>query len=141
MLPTNPFVENNKQRINKFLNELCEVSDFYESLEMDQYMALSKKDIVLNITLNEIYSMQSLITQHLDILAPKEKDHIRVLINDIGPSPTQVSRKENKTLELPLFSRWEIPIQGKLLAGLDLCICNKWVILFSCCRSDDSAHV
>ncbi|CDH51129.1 ras gtpase-activating protein [Lichtheimia corymbifera JMRC:FSU:9682] len=111
MLPTNPFVESNKQRINKFLNELCEVSDFYESLEMDQYMALSKKDIVLNITLNEIYSTQSLILQHLDILAPKEKDHIRVLMNEIGPSIPQVSRKENKAIELPLFSRWEVPIQ------------------------------
>ncbi|KAI9264997.1 Rho GTPase activation protein [Phascolomyces articulosus] len=111
MLPTNPFVENNKQRINKFLNELCEVSDFYESLEMDQYMALSKKDIVLNITLNEIYSTQSLVTQHLDTLAPKEKDHIRVLVNEIGPTVSQVSRKENKTIELPLFSRWEVPIQ------------------------------
>ena len=113
MLPTNPFVEANKTRINKFLNELCEVSDFYETLEMDQYMALSKKDIVLNITLNEIYNTQSLILQHLDMLAPKEKDHIRVLVSEIGPTVTQVSRKENKTIELPLFSRWEVPIQGK----------------------------
>lgn len=112
MLPTNPFVENNKQRINKFLNELCEVSDFYESLEMDQYMALSKKDISLNITLNEIYNTEALVLQHLDVLAPKEKDHIRVLLNEIGPSPHQVSRKENKTIELSLFSRWEVPIQG-----------------------------
>ncbi|CAJ0745728.1 20584_t:CDS:2 [Entrophospora sp. SA101] len=29
------FVENNKQKINKFLLELCEVGDFYESLERD----------------------------------------------------------------------------------------------------------
>ncbi|SAM05849.1 hypothetical protein [Absidia glauca] len=60
MLPTNSFVEDNKLRINKFLNELCEVSDFYESLEMDQYMALSKKDIILNISLNEIFSTLTL---------------------------------------------------------------------------------
>jgi Ras GTPase-activating-like protein IQGAP2/3 len=31
----NPFVENNKQRINKFLMDLCEVGDFYESLEVN----------------------------------------------------------------------------------------------------------
>jgi Ras GTPase-activating-like protein IQGAP2/3 len=30
----NPFIESNKQRINKFLLELCEVGDFYESLEV-----------------------------------------------------------------------------------------------------------
>ncbi|KAL7317649.1 RasGAP protein, variant 2 [Mucor circinelloides] len=111
MLPTNPFVEKNKQRINKFLNELCEVSDFYETLEMDQYMALSKKDIDINITLNEIYSTHTLVQRHLDIIAPKEKDHLRILVNDLAPAPAQVSRKENKTIDLPLFSRWEIPIQ------------------------------
>ena len=34
MMTLNPFVENNKARINKFLNDLCEVGDFYESLEV-----------------------------------------------------------------------------------------------------------
>ncbi len=44
MMSLNPFVENNKTRMNAFLNALCDVGDFYETLEMDQYMALSKKD-------------------------------------------------------------------------------------------------
>lgn len=35
MMTLNPFVENNKARINKFLNDLCEVGDFYESLEVN----------------------------------------------------------------------------------------------------------
>ena len=30
----NPFVENNKARINQFLNNLCEVGDFYDTLEV-----------------------------------------------------------------------------------------------------------
>ena len=34
MMSLNPFVENNKARINQFLNNLCEVGDFYESLEV-----------------------------------------------------------------------------------------------------------
>jgi Ras GTPase-activating-like protein IQGAP2/3 len=34
MMELNPFVEKNKSRINKFLNDLCEVSDFYEALEV-----------------------------------------------------------------------------------------------------------
>ncbi|KAG1470586.1 hypothetical protein G6F56_002599 [Rhizopus delemar] len=89
MLPTNPFVERNKQRINRFLNELCEVGDFYETLEMDQYMALSKKDILINITLNEMYNTHTLVERHLDVIAPKEKDHLRVLINELSPTPTQ----------------------------------------------------
>ncbi|KAI7900718.1 Rho GTPase activation protein [Cokeromyces recurvatus] len=111
MIPTNPFVELNKHRTIRFLNDLCEVVDFYEQLEMDQYMALSKKDIMINITPNEIYNTISLLQQHIHVLAPKETDHLRVLLSEVGLVPPQVSRKENKTIELPLFSRWEMPIQ------------------------------
>jgi Ras GTPase-activating-like protein IQGAP2/3 len=80
---------------------------------MEQYMALSKKDIDINITLNEMYNTHTLVQRHLDTIAPKEKDHLRVLVNELAPAPAQVARKENKTIDLPLFSRWEIPIQGK----------------------------
>ena len=59
-----PFVTNNKARINQFLNDLCEVGDFYESLEMDNYVALSKKDLELNITLNEVYATHALLEKN-----------------------------------------------------------------------------
>ncbi|KAF8936890.1 putative ras GTPase-activating protein sar1 [Dissophora ornata] len=111
MMTLNPFVENNKARINKFLNDLCEVGDFYESLEMDQYMALSKKEINLHITLNELFNTHQLLSQHREALAPQEKHHLRVCLNELGAAPPQVPRKENKTIVLPLFSRWETPIQ------------------------------
>ncbi|RKO92328.1 Rho GTPase activation protein, partial [Blyttiomyces helicus] len=68
MLTLNPFVEDNKARINKFLNDLCEVGDFYEALEMDQYVALSKKELSLNIFVNEMYNTHSLLNQHRDVL-------------------------------------------------------------------------
>ena len=68
MITLNPFVENNKARINQFLNNLCEVPDFYDTLEMDQYMALSKKDLVIHITLNELYNTHSLLLQHIEVL-------------------------------------------------------------------------
>jgi Ras GTPase-activating-like protein IQGAP2/3 len=116
MIPTNPFVEYNKQRTNKFLNDLCEVADFYEQLEMDQYMALSKKDINISITHNEIYNTFSLLQQHINVIAPKEMDHLRILLNEVRPAPVQVPRKDNKAIDLPLFSRWEMPIQGKKFA-------------------------
>ncbi|GJJ77321.1 Ras GTPase-activating-like protein IQGAP2/3 [Entomortierella parvispora] len=111
MMTLNPFVENNKARINRFLNDLCEVGDFYESLEMDQYMALSKKEINLHITLNELFNTHQLLSQHRDALAPQEKHHLRMCLNELGGAPAQVPRKENKTIVLPLFSRWETPIQ------------------------------
>jgi Ras GTPase-activating-like protein IQGAP2/3 len=35
---------------------------------MDQYMALSKKDLTINITMNELYNTHSLIVAHIDTL-------------------------------------------------------------------------
>ncbi|GAA5873665.1 hypothetical protein JCM3774_005008 [Rhodotorula dairenensis] len=111
MMSLQPFIDNNKARMNQFLNALCEVPDFYDSLETDQYIALSKKDLQISITLNELYNTQSLLVQHLDVLSRQDKDHLRVLLEELGPPPAQVPRKENRTVELPLFSRWEMPIQ------------------------------
>ncbi|CAO0792635.1 unnamed protein product [Mucor circinelloides] len=107
MIPTNPFVESNKQRIQHFLNGICEVSDFYESLEMDQYMALSRKDISINITPNEMFSTQLLLNQHIQKLAPEPTHRLRILLQDLGTVPKQVARTLNRPVQLPLFSRWE----------------------------------
>jgi Ras GTPase-activating-like protein IQGAP2/3 len=35
---------------------------------MEQYIALSKKEISLNISLNEIFNTQSLLLQHQNVL-------------------------------------------------------------------------
>ena len=34
MIPLNGFVEDNKERMTKFFNDLCEVEDFHEQLEV-----------------------------------------------------------------------------------------------------------
>ncbi|KAI8890682.1 putative ras GTPase-activating protein sar1 [Backusella circina FSU 941] len=111
MIPTNSFVSHNKQRIGKFLNDLCEVGDFYESLEMDQYMALSRKDICISITPNEIYNMQTMLGQHIDRLAPEPEHHLRILLDTVGlTAPPQVPRRLNRPIALSLHSRWETPV-------------------------------
>jgi len=105
---------------------------------MDQYMALSKKDLLIHITLNELYNTHSLILQHIETLvsnlsspaldpsiyhivsqSPNDKQHLRILTDELGPAPAQVPRKENRTLELQLYSRWETPIQDIQSALMD----------------------
>jgi len=41
------------------------------------------------------------------------------LTDELGPAPPQVPRKENRTIELQLYSRWETPIQDIQSALLD----------------------
>ncbi|PWI72137.1 GTPase-activator protein for Ras-like GTPase containing protein [Purpureocillium lilacinum] len=119
MAKLQPFIQQNKDRINKFMLDLCEVSDFYESLEMDNYVALSKKDLELDITLNEIYAMHSLIDKHQQEMCRDENSHLAIIIAELGPAPAQVPRKENRVINLPLFSRWETAIDD-LTAALDI---------------------
>ena len=64
MAKLQPFIHQNKERANRFLNDLCEVQDFYETLELDNYVALSKKDLELSITLNEVYATHALLEKH-----------------------------------------------------------------------------
>lgn len=120
MARLSPFVTNNKSKINKFLNDLCEVGDFYESLEMDNYVALSKKDLELNITLNEVYGTHMLLEKHSkELLQGRDTEHLKILLEELGTSPPQVPRKENRAIDLPLFSRWEGSIDD-LSAALDI---------------------
>ncbi|PIA16106.1 Rho GTPase activation protein [Coemansia reversa NRRL 1564] len=109
-----PFIEKNRPRIQQFLNELCEVTDFYENMEMDQYVALTKHDISLNISLNELYNTHALLRQHLHVLAPAPDSHLRTLLDELGDAPSLVPRNLNATMELSLFSRWETPILSDL---------------------------
>lgn len=102
-----PFIERNKERVNRFMLDLCEVQDFYESLEMDNYVALSKKDLHLSITLNEIYATHALLEKHNQALAKDEHSHLRQILDDLGPAPAQLPRKENRAIQLPLFSKFE----------------------------------
>ncbi|KAL2285634.1 hypothetical protein FJTKL_07656 [Diaporthe vaccinii] len=119
MAKLQPFIQSNKERINKFMLDLCDVQDFYESLEMDNYVALSKKDLELSITLNEIYAMHGLIDKHRNEICKDENSHLHIIMSELGPAPPQVPRKENRAITLPLFSRWESAMDD-LTAALDI---------------------
>lgn len=114
-----PFIQQNKERINQFMLDLCEVQDFYETLEMDNYVALSKRDLELQITLNEVYAMHSLLEKHNTELVKDESSHLSQILAELGPAPAQLPRKENRVINLPLYSKWETPLDD-LTAALDI---------------------
>ncbi|KAF1949304.1 Rho GTPase activation protein [Byssothecium circinans] len=119
MAKLQPFIHQNKDRINKFLLDLCEVQDFYESLEMDNYVALSQRNIELSITLNEVYATHAMIEKHATELAKEDSSHLGVILQELGPAPAQLPRKENRAINLPLFSKWETPFDD-ITAALDI---------------------
>lgn len=51
--------------------------------------------------------------------SPNDKQHLRILTDELGPAPSQVPRKENRAIELNLYSRWETPVQDIQSALMD----------------------
>ena len=119
MVKLQPFIQQNKERINKFMLDLCEVQDFYETLEMDNYVALSKRDLELSITLNEVYATHALLEKHMHELAKDDSSHLSQLLAEIGQAPVQLPRKDNRIINLPLYSKWETPLDD-ITAALDI---------------------
>jgi hypothetical protein len=50
MMSLNPFVDNNKTRMNLFLNSLCDVGDFYDTLEVRRVVVVVWDGVVLTRT-------------------------------------------------------------------------------------------
>ena len=47
-----------------FLSDLCEVEDFHESLQLEEYIALCRKDIGLEITVAEMACLHTLLLKY-----------------------------------------------------------------------------
>lgn len=110
MDPLKPAIEKHRAAMIHFLHSLCNVPDFYDTIEMDQYLALSKRDMKLRITVNELYFMHGLAYKHLDVLAPDSAAPLRQLLQLLGPAPQMLPRKASYVIDLPLYSKWETSI-------------------------------
>ncbi|EFA78579.1 RasGTPase-activating protein [Heterostelium album PN500] len=110
MEPLNVFLEKNKDRLNDFLELLTKVDNLSDHLNLDKYIALGRvgDNITINITLNEMYFVHSLLEQHLGVLAPEPNDPLRLILSDLGAAPAQLPRSENANVELKLTNRFEL---------------------------------
>ena len=54
-----------------FLSSLCEVEDFHESLQLEEYIALCRQDIAIDITVQEMACLHTLLLKYRqDIVSP-----------------------------------------------------------------------
>lgn len=54
-----------------------------------------------------------------NLQAKEDSSHLGVILQELGPAPAQLPRKENRAINLPLFSKWETPLDD-LTAALDI---------------------
>ncbi|KAL2045877.1 hypothetical protein ABVK25_011980 [Lepraria finkii] len=100
MAKLQPFIQRNKDRVNKFLLELCEVQDFYESLELDNYVALSKRDTELSISLNECYATHALLEKHNTELAKDPSSHLGMILQELEAAHHSCQEKDNRAIHV-----------------------------------------
>mmetsp|Transcript_40504 Transcript_40504/g.101927 ORF Transcript_40504/g.101927 Transcript_40504/m.101927 type:complete len:781 (-) Transcript_40504:174-2516(-) len=121
MAPLNAVLDKNRERVHRFFERLCVVEDLQEHLRLDKYITMGRtEDVVINISLNELYFIHSLLYEHLDILAPSFDDKskmddddamLRKVLADLGPPPPQLSKKDNANVDLKLDSKFK-PLAG-----------------------------
>ena len=130
MDPLNGTLDRNRDRLNRFLEELGRVEDLQDHLQLDKYLALGKtQEVIINISLNEIYSIHALMKEHLDglvrlraralsfVFSISRRGSVRVvktsneseshstlrdLMQTLGPPPAQLPRKDNANVDLVL---------------------------------------
>eukprot|EP01094_Clydonella_sp_ATCC50884_P016576 TRINITY_DN2751_c0_g5_i1.p1 TRINITY_DN2751_c0_g5~~TRINITY_DN2751_c0_g5_i1.p1 ORF type:complete len:782 (+),score=291.28 TRINITY_DN2751_c0_g5_i1:231-2576(+) len=103
----NGALDRNRERLNNFLENLCDVDELEEHLQLDKYLVLGKTDeLTINISLNEMYFIHSLLREHLEVLCPAEEGDVhqpmRDILQTLGPAPPQLPRKDNANVELVL---------------------------------------
>ena len=47
-----------------FLSDLCEVEDYHESLQLEEYIALCRQDIAIEITVQEMACLHTLLLKY-----------------------------------------------------------------------------
>lgn len=107
MKPLHNFVKSRQNTLQSFLHQICDVDDFHSYLEIEQYLSLPK-DMIITISLKEIYRLHELLCKYQDFLISTDMDKITLLLEELGV-PSQSSRVgSNLFIDLPLLSRWDV---------------------------------
>lgn len=99
---THNFIREQNNRIQSFLHAICNVPDFYDRLELDQYMALTSTERRLKISYYELIKMHTLLGKYLS-----KDEKIAERLKPLGDPPEPPSSQRRIELDIPLASRWE----------------------------------
>lgn len=141
MAPLNPVLERNRERLHDFLDDLTNVNDLNVHIGIDKYLALGRTSTpVINISLNEMYFIHALLKEHIQSLV-SEKDRDRntlvKILNEIGPAPPQLPRKDNANVDLELDTSVPINEDSNEDCNFDEIYSEVKYLLFTIMKSSD----
>jgi len=109
MAPLNEFLNGVRNKFNSFLEDLTKVENLDDHLMLDKYLRLGKTgETVIHISLNEMYFIHALLLEHSEVLTKEAGENtLREILNELGPAPPQLPRKDNANVDLVLLNRYK----------------------------------
>ena len=108
MKPLEPFLFRNHEALKTFLNNLCDVPDFHQQLEMEAFLALSKRQISLELRWKEICNIHKLLITYREQLIVEESDSLALILDELKSRiiPEELNLNPESLMHLPLESYW-----------------------------------
>ncbi|RKP19353.1 Rho GTPase activation protein, partial [Rozella allomycis CSF55] len=107
MLPFKQYVDEKNELLFDFFNQLCRVADFESTLHAQKLYSF--KEMRVNITINELYELHSMIERHLAEIAKNPSDPLIDLMTKLGSSPPTVPRADSKCISIDIVNKWDTP--------------------------------
>ncbi|TCD70814.1 hypothetical protein EIP91_001504 [Steccherinum ochraceum] len=109
-VPINPFVGEAIQEISAWLLEVANVQDAETQFNAGEFLDATVQPKAIHITPNEVYTMHSILQQHLEIVAPTREDTLRVILTELDGVPNigndELNDARDTAIELQLTNRF-----------------------------------
>ncbi|GAA6013146.1 hypothetical protein JCM10207_006185 [Rhodosporidiobolus poonsookiae] len=111
LVPMNDFVRACSAQYAEWIKEVIMVEDAETHFHTDNYAdAAASSRPTIYISPNDIYSIHSVLNEHLDIVAPEEEDPVRGILVELGGAPSggasaELARARAENVYLTLATR------------------------------------
>lgn len=127
MLPLEPFVRSHHDAQMAFLSDLCEVHDFHEALQLEEYIALCRKDMYIDISVSEVAQLHSLLIKYQKDMVSSPDDPLCEVLRELS-NPTEEMGLNLHTivkLELIQHSRENLDMPAFAPRGVSLDVSDE----------------
>ncbi|KAI6657312.1 hypothetical protein LOD99_60 [Oopsacas minuta] len=103
-----PFLFAKHDAIKEFIRNLCQVPDFHQQLEMEAFLALSKRQINLELRWKEISNIHQLLLTYHEKLVGEDPDKLSIILDELKAriNPQDFIVNSETLIQLPLESYW-----------------------------------
>jgi len=101
MIIANDFIKEKTEVLQKYFQQLTKVDDLNESLQMDKFLEHTSSN-VLQIQLNQIFLIHTLLHKHLDEVCGDSSDPVHELIKKMGAPSAAVEKVADRPIILQL---------------------------------------